>query len=329
MIRRVLASAVVLLASLGHPAAAWAQGAADPGTADSLFDEAKQLRDEGQIPLACTRFAQSQKLALGVGVTLHLADCYERLGRTGSAWIEFRMAEKLARERHDKREAVARSHLETLEPRLSRLTLAVAPGLRGRWEVRLDGEPVPVEAWNVAWPVDPGDHHVTLGLPGQATRDFTARVEAGGAPVVLAIAEPDAAPVAPSAVAAAAVAIAPPATVPPVADPLAITPSPDSGASRRWAELGLAGAGVLGLGLGAACLVAKNHSMSNGGPSGSPQEDDGAALWSAVGFVGGGAALVSAVVLYLTAPASKDAASWRVTPAPLLGGIGAFADGQF
>jgi hypothetical protein len=318
MIRRVLTAGVVLLA-LESPAAAEGPTVPAPGSADTLFDEARHLRDEGNVTLACTRFAQSQKLAAGIGVTLYLADCYERLGRTASAWTEFRLAEKLANERGDKREAVAHAHAEALEASLSHLTIAVAPSLRGRSEVRLDGELVPAEAWNVAWPVDAGDHAVALTPSGQTPRVLTAHVEAGGPSVVVRFDEPD-----------AVVPVTSPATAtPPAAEVQPPAPPPsDPAATRRWGILGLLGAGVAGIGVGAGCLVAKNQSMSNGGPSGSPHQDDGAAMWSAVGFAGGGAALVSAVVLYLTAPASKDAA-WSVSPAPMVGGAGAFLQSRF
>jgi hypothetical protein len=214
---------------------------------------------------------------------------------------------------------VARAHAEALEPKLTRLELRVAPTLRGRSEVSLDGERMPVEAWNLAWPVDPGDHVITVSTPGQAPRTFRAVVEVGAPPVTLRIDDPDASSVAAGPLAAAPQAPAPPVDLPPPA----LAPSPDRVATRRWASLVLAAAGVVGLGVEAACLVAKNHSMSNGGPSGSPHEDDGAAVGSALGFVGGGAALVSAVVLYLTAPAAQEGA-WRATPAPLLGGAGVF-----
>jgi hypothetical protein len=324
MITRVLASFAFFLA-MAHPAAAGAQTAPPVRSAGSLFDEAEQLRDEGQVALACTRFAQSQAMSMEIGVTLHLADCFERLGRTASAWTEFRMGEKLARERGDgRREAVAHAHAAALEPKLTRLALQVAPALRGRSEMRLDGERMPVEAWNLAWPVDPGDHVVIVNIPGQAPRVLRAHVEVGAPPVILRVDDPDA-----SSVAAGPLAAAPRATPPPVdLPPPAVAPSPDAAMRRRWASLALAAAGVVGLGVGAACLVAKNHSMSNGGPSGSPHEDDGAAVGSALGFVGGGSALVSAVVLYLMAPAPQGGA-WRATPAPLLGGAGLLLGTQF
>ena len=97
------------------------------GTADVLFEEGKRLRDAGMIQEACSKFAESQALAPGVGITLHLGDCYERLGQTASAWAEFTRAEKLAADQKDSREAVAHARAVALEPKLHQATVATAP----------------------------------------------------------------------------------------------------------------------------------------------------------------------------------------------------------
>src|SRR5271156_3731975 len=71
---------------------AWAQKTAEVGKADALFNAGRSLLDAGEYADACPKFAESQKLAPGLGVTLYLADCYERLGRTHSALMEFKRA---------------------------------------------------------------------------------------------------------------------------------------------------------------------------------------------------------------------------------------------
>src|SRR5882672_9354066 len=107
--RRTLA-AFALTTALGAPSIAHAQTPAqvqahneELARADSLFNAAKALLDSGQYVDACAKFAESKRLAPGLGVTLYLADCYERIGRTASAWTEFLSAEGLARQRNDKR----------------------------------------------------------------------------------------------------------------------------------------------------------------------------------------------------------------------------------
>src|SRR5262249_25129655 len=113
--------------------------------AQVLFDEAKRLREAGQVAEACTKFAQSQQLSPGVGITLHLGDCYEHLGRTASAWQEFRLAEKLAREHDDgKRADLAHGRAQDLEAKLTRLLVEVplAAAAAGG-EIQVDGTPIP------------------------------------------------------------------------------------------------------------------------------------------------------------------------------------------
>jgi hypothetical protein len=157
VIRRALPSIVFALAAT-WPALARAQATPAPVTpgsdvaqAEALFNEAKELRDAGRFAEACPKFAESRRLGPGIGVTLHLADCYEKVGKTQSAWTEFRNAEKLAREREDKRADVASARAQALEPRLNRLTLVVpvAAGQAGP-EVIFDGSALPPDHLNVA-----------------------------------------------------------------------------------------------------------------------------------------------------------------------------------
>jgi len=301
--------------------------------ADTAFKEAKQLRDAGHHVEACDKFAASQKLAPGVGVTMYLADCYEKVGRTASAWTEFREAERLAREKHDARAAKAHARAHALEPKLRRLTIAISPeAAPGSSEVWMDGNLLSAEQWNVGLAVDPVDHVITLKAPGKVERTLTAHVLADSPAQTVEFqgsGDNVPAPVAVAPVAAVPVAAAVVATTP------ASTPSPateanraDAGKTRRSVELGLMGGAAVGVGVGAAFLVAKNNSMTNGGPNGSPQVDTGLEVASAVGFGVGAAALVSAIVLYMVTPDAKESAL-VVAPVPLVGGAGAFLGARF
>src|SRR5215472_5799664 len=148
--------AIGAAAAVSGPVVARAQANVDVARADALFNAAKALLDSGQYTDACAKFAESKRLAPGLGVTLYLADCYERIGRTASAWTEFRSAEGLARARNDARAAVARARAQSLEPKLPRLTIAVAPTVtRAGLRVALDGKPVSEEEWGLGLPVDP------------------------------------------------------------------------------------------------------------------------------------------------------------------------------
>jgi hypothetical protein len=88
------------------------------------------------------------------------------------------------------------------------------------------------------------------------------------------------------------------------------------------------GGAVVGVGVGAAFLVARNDSMNDGGLNAAPRTDPGLAAGSAIGFGIGGAALLSAIVLYLATPQAKESAL-VVAPVPLVGGAGAFVGARF
>src|SRR5579859_4583015 len=100
-IRRMALVAFVCLASA--PLANAEQASGDVARAEALFNEGVKLMESGQLGEACPKFAASQKLVRGIGVTLYLAECYERAGKTASAWAQFRLAESLASARSDKR----------------------------------------------------------------------------------------------------------------------------------------------------------------------------------------------------------------------------------
>src|SRR5687768_6154338 len=90
------------------PRLASAQG--DKATAEALFAEGRRLMSSGDFKTACPKFAASQKLDPGLGTSLNLADCYEKSGKTASAWAEFRDAAAAAHRVGSKdREQVARA----------------------------------------------------------------------------------------------------------------------------------------------------------------------------------------------------------------------------
>jgi hypothetical protein len=276
--------------------------------AEALFNAAKQLRDSGQLAEACSMFAESKTASPGVGVTLYLGDCYERMGRTASAWTEYQDAENLARQRRDdKRAELAHARAQALEPKLGRLTIAASSGSHDGWQVQLDGNPLGPELWNAAIAVDPGDRVVTVSAPGKPARTLKAHLDEGKLVAKVSIDDTD------SSGGGAAAAVATPGTSG-AAEPTGTassatettSPSPSESSAgsktRLWAELGLGGLGVVGLGLGAVFLVKKNQSMSNGTACDGPTVDQQASTASAISFAVGGVALASAVVLYLTTP---------------------------
>ncbi|MGH7439673.1 MAG: hypothetical protein ACRENE_28625, partial [Polyangiaceae bacterium] len=67
------------------PRNAHAQAADAAAQADVAFKEAQRLHAAGDDAAACPKYAESKHLAPEVGVTLHLADCYAKTGKTASA----------------------------------------------------------------------------------------------------------------------------------------------------------------------------------------------------------------------------------------------------
>jgi tetratricopeptide (TPR) repeat protein len=121
---------------------AHAQGnAADKAAAEALFDRGLALMKEGKLQEACERLEQSQAIERGIGTMLYLAECYEKTGKTASAWALFREAASWAQAAGQSERAEAgKSRAARLEKGLSRLTIeAKAPGYRA-WagDVRVD-----------------------------------------------------------------------------------------------------------------------------------------------------------------------------------------------
>lgn len=302
--------------ALSGAAGAHAQPADSAAQADALFKQAMDLRSAGNDAAACPKFLASKELAPAVGVTLYLADCYQRIGRNASAWREFREGEKLARTRNDKRAEVAAQRAAALEPTLGRLTVsASASAGRTGTEVSLDGASLPQEFWGSAVAVDPGDHIVTVATPGQAAKTFVAHVDANNPSAVVSVGEPDA-PSTP--VPAAATAEAAPADN---------APASDRRLPGRIAGVGLMLVGAAGVGIGTWLVTTKVQEIMPDGQVCGPHLRPHAIPEAAVAFSAGGVALISgAVLFYMNRPGHTEIA---LSPSVVPGGGGAVMSGSF
>jgi serine/threonine-protein kinase len=332
--RRALAVAVAMTLAAA-PAVARAQSKADAARADAAFTEGKHLLEHGSEAEACARFAESKRLAPAIGVTLYLADCYQRLGKTASAWTEFRSAEALARAHKDKRAELARLRAQALEAQLARITVRVATSLSSA-DVTLDGLPLAVDAWGTAMPVDPGDH-VVIAHSGPKHREFTVHVDADK-PVATVDVDSLDEPAAPA---------EPPPTPSPASDSAlapAETPVPSDSAgdsTRLWASVGLLGVGVVGVGLGSVFGIKaiSDRNASNAGPCNAADQcsahglslrDDAIneARVSTIAFVVGAAGLGASAVVMFALP-RRQQGSVAVSAAPLPGGAAALVRASF
>lgn len=147
--------------------------------AESLFEEGRALMSQNRAEDACPKLAESHRLEPAIGTLLNLATCYERTGRTASAWARYREAIPLAaRSGNANRERYARDHAAALEKKLSKLTIIVppenaVPGLT----IARDGQSQSQPTWGSAIAVDPGEHVVEARADGYVTA--TIRVTVG------------------------------------------------------------------------------------------------------------------------------------------------------
>jgi hypothetical protein len=338
-----LAIASALTATMAvTPIVARAQSTDDAARAEASFKTGKRLLEQGNPAEACAHFAESKRLAPGVGVTLYLADCYQRLGRTASAWTEFQSAEALARARNDKRADVARLRAHALEPRLERLTVRVA-SVSTPPEVSLDGKALPPDAWGTAMPVDPGDH-VLVARSGARHREFDVHVDADKPTAAVTIdALDDSGPAG-----AAGAAPSPAPVAAPPSDPALDTftddelpPAPEQDTTRLWAGIGLLGVGVVGVGVGTAfgVMAVSDRNASNAGPCNAADQcspkglslrDDAIreARVSTVAFVVGVAGLGASAVVTFVLP-RKQQGVVAFSAGPVAGGAAALVQTTF
>lgn len=299
------------LALLGLPGVARAQAAGTDhrAAAEALFSEGRSLSAKGRFAEACPKFEASQQLDPGLGTMLNLAECYEKVGRTASAWTEYRDAIPLARAAGSKvRLDLATTRAAALESRLSTLTIRApsahsTPGL----EIRRDGAPVLQAELGSAIPVDPGSHTLEATAPGKQAWAITVQVGADSPRVTIDV--PTLADT------AKANAVAPVAATAPKPD----EPAPKAGGStQRTVAVVVGSVGVVGLGLGTVFgLMAKGSLSDAKGQCSSYPSDcssqgvelnstaNSQATVATVAFIAGGAALATGAVLWFTAGPSE------------------------
>lgn len=158
----------------------------DRAAAEALFKDAKQLTRDGKYADACPKFEASLKLDYAVGTLLNLADCFDQIGRTASAWARFSEAAELLKAERDDRLAYAQQRIAKLEPRLAWLTIRVTeaarvPGLK----VTRNNVTVLDAVFDTRVPVDPGQVVVTAAADGYKPVTKTVTLPpAGGSEVV-------------------------------------------------------------------------------------------------------------------------------------------------
>ena len=284
--------------------------------ATALFDQGRNLMQQGKYAEACPKLAESERLAPSGGTLLNLADCYEHTGQTASAWAAWKDAAARANaagKSDVEKRALARA--AALEPNLAKLAISVdpasdVPGL----EVKRDGVKVGHAEFGVPIPVDPGTHVIDATAPNKQPFSGKVDVAAKQANATLSVTLVDAPQAAPTPAPATA-----PAPTPATATAPSATPEQpaSSWSGQKTAALIVGGVGLVGIGVGSAFgLIAKSkndQALQNCRTStlcsqqGLNLTDDAksAATVSTIAFVAGGVALAGGIVLWLLAPSSS------------------------
>jgi len=152
------ATALVLAGVFGaQPRAARADD--DAATAQALFDEATALKAKEEWAAACPKFESSYKLDPALGTLLNLANCFEKLGKTASAWARWEEAYQWATKNNDDRAEYAKTQRDALVPKLPKLKIIVTHPVAALSIVR-DTASVSEAMYGAALPIDPGEHTV-------------------------------------------------------------------------------------------------------------------------------------------------------------------------
>jgi hypothetical protein len=324
-------AAVILTAPLARAQAP--APATDKVAAEALFEDGRRLVAAGSFVEACPKFADSERLDPSPGTLLNLASCYEKLGRSATAWATYREAASAANAAgRTEYVATAQRHADALAPTLARLTVTVAQPVEGM-QVTRDGVRVERAEWGAPIPIDSGSHNMEATAPGHKSWASAVDVPKDGLQVAVAVPPLEALASEPS----------PPVVPPPVPSPVPQPAQPvpaqaegGGGSGQRIMGLIVAGVGVVGLGVGAGfALSAKsqyNTSLSSCEPSnpnacnatGVSQRNDArsAGNIASVAVSVGAAALVGGAVIWLTAPhgGQPPSSSARIGIAPTLGG---------
>jgi len=242
--RSALALALVTL--LQAPVA-WSQTPSEKAAAEALFQEAVDLMAQNRLEDACAKYQASHDLDPAIGTLLRLADCYDRVGKSASAWALFIEAETVAtRAQQTDRAEIAGTRAEELKARLSTVRLEIQePGAVEGLKIAINKADIPEPSWGTALPFDPGTVQILASAPGYEPWSSEVEVPVGPAETSVAIPALERTPQASAAA---------PVTLSDTSEPNPTREAPEASSSRATVGYiaggvglaGLAAAGVLG-----------------------------------------------------------------------------------
>ena len=320
---RVVASsaltAAVFTLLLAPPARGQGSEPADGAAALTLFEQGKKLAADGNYLEGCPKLLASYTLIPKLGTLLNLADCYERSGRTASAWVRFTEAATMA-ERAGQRERAdfASAHAAMLVPRLSRVSITVASPAPEGLVVKRDNVVVDHAAFGTPIPVDPGTHVIEASAPHRTTwtRDVAVAHDVSAETSVVV-------PILLAEVVDTPLVVSPLGDARPTSSPSsASSAGPPTETTQRTVAFVLGGVGIASVAgsLVVGVLARSEYASSNteGGCVGNRCTDRGLDQRSSAStlagistglFIGGALLAGAGVVLYLTRPRDPSSAS--------------------
>lgn len=308
MKRRALGIAAVVLGFV-WPAVAQA---ADPATAQMLFEQARKLMGQDRYAEACPKLEESQRLDPAGGTLLHLAVCREREGRTATAWALYSDALSQAkRDKRNDRAKYAQERIDVLGPKLPKMRVRVAPANRSLPGFKLTRDDLAVgEAqWGESVPVDPGARVMKAQADGR--KPWTFKIDVPNQPNEVNVDVPEL-EIDPNANQASAKSERPEEK----RRTVSYDDGPRSGDTQRTLGIVAGGVGIAGIGVGAVfgLLSISKKNEADGQCRGPELElctqqgvDDASTgrtfgNVSTIAFIAGTALAAGGVVLYFTAP---------------------------
>ena len=315
---------------------------AQSAKAEALFNDGNRLMAEGKLAQACNAFEASNRIESGAGTLIRLGECREQNRQLASAWSAYKRA--LARVKDPRKREFAAARVAALESRLSYLTMSVSEASRieGLTLARSGTSLEPV-LWNRPQPVDGGDYVITARAPDHEDWQTTVHVAVMGARVSIEVPRLKEL--------SKEISLVP--STPVSATPVSATEPSDPGGARphrlftprRKISIGLAGAGVVSLVLGAVLGSSANGKQDDAfrlcpDPAIPCEQGDRAnaliqsshsrALEANIAFgIAAGAAVAAGVLWFTGAPTDDNAARVSVAPSLLPGGPSVVVVGRF
>jgi hypothetical protein len=321
--RRALVPAALVLAIVATAPGASAQETLDAAAAREHLTQGYKLKQQGQLKEALPHLVESLRLDPKLKTTINLADCEEKLGMLVEAQSHWLMARDSAGREGDARvKQEAEQRLGSIQQRMPRLNIQVAPGVPADAQVYRDEVLLGRVSLSTPLPTNPGEHKISVRAPGHEDWKYSLKLAERDSqlltvnvgPVSKTPAKPaaDAKPDALATPAPATVLAAPatasssgPSTPPPDSDGDA--PHGSTGTVQRVLGIVTGGLGLASFGVAALYWQKAATDIKNETTGRKLAQDD--LLITNVSLVSGSVLVTAGIVLILTAPSGGGARS--------------------